>query len=181
MIKKLFDKSDTKVDELAEEMRVTDQRLASLEQDARQTRLALKTDVQTDKKTRERTESAAEAVQAKHGDSVSANRVQDGPTTSTNFGVKAEPPALPCGDDVLVENGTVAPKSCLSLLKMCTTTAAGGLLPTGETSTATRTTFDHSTFFVLPGRRDIFEDFNSIRLVLQQFLPACCPLLPEGH
>ena len=53
----------------------------------------------------------------------------------------AKPPPLPCRNDVVVENGTAAPKSCLSPLEMRTTTAAGGLLPTGEASTATKTTF----------------------------------------
>ncbi|CAM9124457.1 unnamed protein product, partial [Ascophyllum nodosum] len=56
-----------KMDELAEEMRATNKRLASLEQDARQPRLAMEADVPADKKTRKRTEGAATAVQAKHG------------------------------------------------------------------------------------------------------------------
>ena len=43
----------------------------------------------------------------------------------------------------MIENGAAAPKSCLSPLEIRTTIAAGGLLPTGETSTATRTTFDY--------------------------------------
>ena len=98
-------------------------------------------------KTRERTESAVKVVQAMHEDSFSANRVDPDPICSTSFGVKDEPPALPCRDDVVVENGAAAPKSCLSPLEMLSTTAAGGLLPTGETSTATSTTFDHSTLW----------------------------------
>ena len=53
----------------------------------------------------------------------------------------AEPPDLPCREDVLVEDGAAAPKSCLEMR----TTAAGGLLPTGEVSTATKTTFNKST------------------------------------
>ena len=57
---------------LEEDLRRIDQRLASLEQDARQPRLAMEADVSADKKTRERTEGAATAVQAKHGDSCSA-------------------------------------------------------------------------------------------------------------
>ena len=44
----------------------------------------------------------------------------------------AEPPALPCRDDVLVENGAAAPKSCLPSLELRSPTAAGDLLPTGE-------------------------------------------------
>ena len=56
--------------------------------------------------------------------------------------MKAEPPDLPCRDDVLVEGGDAAPTSCLPSLEMCTTTAAGGLVPTGKTSAATETTFN---------------------------------------
>ena len=44
------------------------------------------------------------------------------------------------GDDVLVEDGDAAPRSCLPSLEMRSPTTAGGLLPTGEASTATRTT-----------------------------------------
>ena len=57
---------------------------------------------------------------------------------STSFGVKVESPAVPCRDDVLVENGAPAPNSCLSPLEMRSPTAAGGLLPAGEASTTTR-------------------------------------------
>ena len=51
------------------DLRRIDQRLASLEQDARQPRLAIEANVPADKKTRERTEGAAAAIQAKHRDS----------------------------------------------------------------------------------------------------------------
>ena len=80
-------------------------------------------------------------------DSFSANGVDPDPKiTSTSFDVKGEPPALPCRDGVLVENGAAAPKSCLSLLKM-RTAVAGGLLPTGKASRATKITFDHPTLW----------------------------------
>ena len=95
-----------------------------------------------DTKTRERTEGAATAAQAMHGDTFSANRVDPDPKNSTIFGVIAEPLALPCREDVLTENGAAVPKPCLSPLEMRTPTVAGGLLPAGTTSTATRTTFD---------------------------------------
>ena len=110
-------------------------------QDARQPRLTMKADVPTDKKSRERTEGAATAVQAKHEDSYSAKGVQAGPKSSTSFGVEVKLLALPCRNDVLVENGDAAPKACLLPLEMHTPTAAGGLLPTGKTSTATMTIF----------------------------------------
>ena len=131
------------IDKLTENLRWADKRVASLEQDARQLRLAMEADGPADTKTRERTEGAATAVQAMHGDSFTANRVTSGPkTTSTSFGMKAEPPTLLCRDDVLIENGAAAPNSCLLLLEIRSPTAAGGLLPTGEASIATRTTFN---------------------------------------
>ena len=75
------------------------------------------------------------------GDSFSARRVEPGPNTNlTSFGVQAEPPAPPCRDDVVIESGDAAPRSCLPSLEMRSPKAAGGLLPTGEASTATRTT-----------------------------------------
>ena len=140
IIEELFDKSDRRMDELADKTREIEQRSASLEHDAQQPRLAMGADVPADKKTSEHTEGAAIVVQAKHGVSCSAKRVQAGPISSITFGVKAEPPALPCRDDVLIENGTAAPKSYLSPLEMRTPIAAGGLLAAGTTSTATRTT-----------------------------------------
>ena len=125
-----------------------EQNIAEVERDAREPRLAMVADGQADTKIRKRTEAAATAVQAMHGDSFSASRVDPDPKiTSTRFGVKAEPPALPCRDVALVENSAATPKSCLSPLEMHTTTAAGGLLPTDETSTATKTTSDYSTLW----------------------------------
>ena len=103
----------------------------------------MEADGPADTKTHERTEGAAKAVQAMNGDSFSANQVDPGPkTNSTSFGVKAEPPALPCRDDVVVENGAAAPKSCILPLEMHTTSVAGGLLPTSKTSTATKPAFN---------------------------------------
>ena len=95
-------------------------------------------------KTRERTEGAATAVQAMLGDScTSAQRVQDGlMTNSISFGVKAEPLALPCRDDVVVESGDAAPRSCLPSWEMRSSTVADGLVPTGKASTATETNFN---------------------------------------
>ena len=130
-------------DKLKELMRRLKQHILSQEQDARQPRLAMEdADGRANTKTRERAEGAATAIQAMHGDRcTTAQRVQDGPmTNSTCFGMMAEPPALPCRDDVVVESGDAAPESCLPSMAMRTTTAAGGLASTGEASTATRTT-----------------------------------------
>ena len=152
IIEELFDKLDSKLDELADEMRATKQRSAGLEQVARQSRLAMEADVPSDANTDERTEGAATAVQAKHGDSCFANRVDPDPMCLTSFGDDSTgPPALPCSrDDALEGNGAAAPKSCLSPLVMRTPTAAGGLLPAGTISTATRTTFDQSPLWFCP-------------------------------
>ena len=88
-----FDKHFGKKTENPEEMRLEVQHVARLEPDARQPCLAMGADGSANKKTRERTEGAAEAVQAVHGDSVSASRVDPSPrTNSTSFSVKAEPP-----------------------------------------------------------------------------------------
>ena len=130
-MKSHFGQQEKKLDELMEMTRGTNQRVASLEQDARQLRLAMETDGPSDTKTRERTRGAAKAVQAMHGDSFSANWVDPDSMCSTKFGVKVEPPVLSCRDDVLVENGAAALKSCLSPLEMRLPTAAGGLLPAG--------------------------------------------------
>ena len=83
MIEELFDKSDRELDELAEEMRATEQCLGQ-EQDARQPRLAVEADGSSDAKTRTRTEDAASAFQATHGDSFAANRVDPDPMSSSD-------------------------------------------------------------------------------------------------
>ena len=160
-IDNIIDKHIGIISELYDEMGVLDQLVASLEQDARQPRLAMEVDGQADTKTCERTEDAAKAVQAKNGDSCTAQKAQDGPKTSICFGAKAEPPAFPYRDDFAVENGAAVPKSCLSPLEMRTTTAGGGLLLTGETSTATRTTFDSSVLWFCQ-TEETYSDRTSI-------------------
>ena len=147
-IKSYFDK----MDKLANKMRTEKQRLAGLEQDARHPRPAMEADVLSDTKTRERTEGAAAAIHAEHGNSWSAKRVQADSTSSASFGDDFNgPPTLPCSrDDALVCKGAATPKSCLSPLEMRTPTAAGGLLPVDTASTATRTTFDQPSLWFCP-------------------------------
>ena len=53
---------DRKLDEMAEDWRIIDQHVASLEPEARQPRLAMVADGPANTKTRERTEDAATAV-----------------------------------------------------------------------------------------------------------------------
>ena len=135
------------LEEFKEGMRRVNQRLVSLEQDARQARFAMKADVTANKKTRERTEVAVAAVQVKYGDSCSAKKAQAGPTS---FGVKAEPPAIPRRDDVLVDNGAAVPKSCVSPLEIHTPTAAGGLLLASKPSTTTKITYNQPRHRICP-------------------------------
>ena len=117
-----------------------------------------------DEKTRERTENAAKAVQAIHGDSFSTNRVDPDSKRSTTFGNDSTGPrVLPClRDNALVGNGAAAPKSCLSPLKMHSPTAARGLLPARMASTVTRTAFDQP-----PPRFYSTEETNSKRAPIQ--------------
>ena len=157
MVEKLFDKPDRRLEKLTEDLRSMNQRVASLEQDARHPRLAMEEDGPSDTKTRECTRVAAKAVQAYLGDSFSAKRIQDGPKSSTTFGEKVEPPALPCSDDVVIKNGAAMPESCLSPLEMRSPTDARGLLPAVKTSTASTTTFDHSTLWFCQTEKTILR------------------------
>ena len=143
-INSLLEQQREKLDEFHDDMEILLERLsARLKQDARQRSYANEADETANTKTRERTEAAATAVQAMCGDSFSARRVEPGPnTSSTSFGVKAEPPDLPCKEDVLVEDGATSPESSLPSLEMRSSTAAGGLVPSGKASTATETNFN---------------------------------------
>ena len=139
-----LDQQLNKMDDISDEIRVTSQRVSSLEQDAGQPRRAMEVDGQANTKTRERTEGVATVVQAKHGNSCSADRVDLDPMYSTSFGDDCTgPPAPPCsGENALVDNGAAAPRSCLPSLEIRSPLAAGSLLPTGETSTATKITLN---------------------------------------
>ena len=135
------DRWNRNLDEISDETRVMDQHVTSLEHGARQPRLAMEADGQANTKTQERTEGAAAVLQAVRGDSCTTEqKVQDGPKTSITFVMEAEPPDLPCREGVLIEDGATTPKLCLPSLEMRSPTAAGGLVPTGEASTASETT-----------------------------------------
>ena len=124
-----------------EQTELLEKRLTRLEHGARQPRLTMEADGPANAKTHERTEGTATTVQAMRGDSYTTEQtVQDGLKTSITFGMEAEPPDLPCREDDLIENGASTPKSCLPSLEIRLPTAAGGLVPTGEASTATETT-----------------------------------------
>ena len=164
-----FDRWDRKLDETQEDWRNMDQRVPSLEQDSRQPRLAIEADGPANTKTRERTEDVATAVRAVHGDSCSADRVDPDPMCSTSSGDDCTvPPAPACsGENALVDNRAAAPKSCLPSLEMRSPTAAGGLLPTGETSTATKISFNkpllrlHSTEETNPKETNLWTSVPS--------------------
>ena len=133
------------------ETRKSRQRSASLEQDARQPRLAMEADVIKNIKTRKRTEGTATTERVTSGDNSSAE-VDPDPICLASFGDDSTgPPALPCSRyDALVDNGAAAPKPCLSPVEMHTRTAAGGLFHAGTASTATRTTFDQLPLWFCP-------------------------------
>ena len=92
-----FDQQEKKLDEIRKMTRGTSHLLPSVEQDARQPRLAMEADGPANTKTRERTEGDAAAVQAIRGDRCSADRVDPDPTCSTSSGDDCTgPPAPPC-------------------------------------------------------------------------------------
>ena len=70
---------DNKFEALQEDWVSTDQRLARLEHDARQTRLAMEADRPANTKTSERTEGTATAVQVKHEIAVLHKGFKTGP------------------------------------------------------------------------------------------------------
>ena len=114
----------------AGERRITQ---SELQHQAHQPRLAMKADVQEDKKTRKSTEGFAQ--DGRLGD-ISSDRIHD-PMRLTSFGDKdyTEPPALPCRDDALVNQGHEVAKPCLSPVEMIRkSTSAGSLLDASATS-----------------------------------------------
>ena len=77
LIDSRFDQQEKKLDEIMKMTRGTSQREANLEHDSRQPSLAMEADGPADTKTSERTEGAATRVQAMHGNSCTAQNVQD--------------------------------------------------------------------------------------------------------
>ena len=134
-----FDQQDKALDDLTEKMRETRQRLAGLEQQTRQPRLATEADVKPDTKTRKRTEdTAADRVIIRDSSSAQVDPVpmclisfDDDSTDSLTFPC--------CRGDALADKGTAVPTPCLSPVEIRTLTTAGSLLPAGTTSTATKT------------------------------------------
>ena len=67
-MKSHFDRQNKMFDELTKKMRASSQRLAGLQHEARQPRVATEADVKPDKKTRKHTEGASAAERVKNGD-----------------------------------------------------------------------------------------------------------------
>ena len=134
----LLAKREFKLDDIEEEALNTNQRHAGLQHQAQQPRLATKADAQDDKKTRESTEDFAQ--DRRLGD-ISSDRVHD-PMRLTSFGDQdyTEPPALPCRDDALINQGHEVAKPCLSPEEIRKSTSAGSLIHAGATSTKTQGT-----------------------------------------
>ena len=122
-------------------MRVTNQRVAKLQHQVQQPRLATEADVRPDTKTLEHTKSA-EVDEEKYGD-ISSARVDDNPTTLTNFANKVEPLAPEKGiGNALVNEGTEAPKTHLPPVEVrMLTSTAGGLVLAGTVFTTLRAIF----------------------------------------
>ena len=114
---RLLVRRGNKLDDMAKEIRNINQHRAGLQQlQAQQPRLAVKADVLDDEKTRESREDFV--PDGRLGD-VSSDRIHD-PMRLTSFGDQGyiEPPALPCRDDALVNQGPEVPKLCLSPVEM---------------------------------------------------------------
>ena len=126
---KLLVRRANKLDDMVKETRNTNQRRAGLQHQAQQPRLAIKADVLDDKKTRESTEDFAQDGRLRD---ISSDRVHD-PMRLTSFGDKrhTEPPAIPCRDNALVNQGQEIAKPCLSPLEIRKSTPAGSLLHAG--------------------------------------------------
>ena len=131
---KLLDRRGNKLDDRVKEARNTNQLRAGLQHQAQQPRLAMKADVLEDKKTRESMEDFARDERL--GD-IFSDRAND-PMRLTSFGDQdyTEPPALPCRNEALVNEGHEVAKPCLTPLEMRKSTSAGCLLHAGTASTS---------------------------------------------
>ena len=113
------------------------QRLAGLQLQAQQPRLAAKADVKQDKNTHDRKKGVAPDERYRDLSSV---RIAD-PMSQASFGDEefTEPSALTkCSDGALVDEGTKAPKPRLSFGEKRTSTHVGGVLQAGLASTTLR-------------------------------------------
>ena len=149
---------------------------SELQHQAHQPRLAIKADVQEDKKTRESTEDFAQ--DAILGD-ISSDRVHD-PMRLTSFGDKdyTKPPALPCRDDALVNQGHEMAKPCLSTVEIRKSTSAGSFLPAGATSTTKTQGTNFPPQLLTRSFRETSEEKNNC-MTRQKFAKYNCSWHPK--
>ena len=122
-------------------------RLAGLQHQAQQPRLAIEADVKTDMKTRKRAEGAAES-KLRHGDTFSP-LVDDGPTNLTSFGKIAKPLSASKRyiGDALVNEGAEAPKPYLRPEEVrMLSSATSDMMLAGTASMSMRAIVPHHLF-----------------------------------
>ena len=110
----------------------------------------MKADVTTDSKTRKGTKGVAAAERLISGYNSSA-QIDTDPIRLTSFDDDSiGSPALPCSrNDALVDEGSAAPKPCLSPVEMRTRTAAGGIRLVATFFTAIQYRLSFSDRFLL--------------------------------
>ena len=139
MMKEAFDRWDNQLDEISDEM---NKRLTRLEHETRQPRLAIEADGPADKDSRGHGGPRNSSTSNAWGWLFCTPGCTPPKHQLDQFGVKAEPPALPCKDDSVVGCSATVSESCLPSSEMRSSIAAGGLVPTGEASTASETTLN---------------------------------------
>ena len=134
-------------------LRATERRSASLEQDARQPRLAMEADVPSDTKTCQRTEGAAATVQAKYGDNCSVNLVDPDLMCLTSFGDGSTgPSAFPFSKD-----------DALGRQRRCGAKAVSLTLGDAHTNSCCR--------WLTPRRQSLYNDDDYLLLTTSSVLP----------
>ena len=178
---KSFDKRFGQKPENPEDLRRGDQRVASLKQDARQPRLTM------ERWTRPQTSRLASArraplLQFKRSTGIAVRQKGSKPARPPQP-ITASKPNLPLPLAGMASWSRTAlrhetrvshPWKCAQQQPPVAYSPPAKPLQRREPPSTSR-------LFGSPDRRDRIEDFNSIHLVLRQFLPACCFLLPEGH
>ena len=162
------------------------QHAASLEEDAGQPRLAMVADGTENTKTRERTEGATTAVPVMHGDSCTAQKIQEEPKNSISFDMKTEPPVFLAGK-TFWSRAAMPRASRVSHSWRCAhqQPLVAQFRPAKPPKQRRPPSTRHFSVLLHRGgelEEEKLMDFNSIRLVRQQVLETtCCPLRPEGY
>ena len=133
--KRLLVPRGNKIEDMMKEIQNNNQRRARLYQlQTQQPRLAVKADAFEDKKSRESREDFAPDGRLRD---ILSGRVHDHSVRLTSFCDQEyiEPPAFPCGNEALVNQGAEEPKSCISLVEMRKSTPASSVLHASSAST----------------------------------------------